>query len=221
MTKAREVISNSLSFGLNRLSPGETLDADLAAMCLVALNEIVDEFNGSKMMLFREILSTGTVTGATGTLGVNWTGLSSGDQILGATVSYQAGLDTPLDPLDMARYQVIAQKATGGLPQWYAHDGAATVYFWPVPAGQSITLRTSQAASDFADLDTDYVLPKGYKAALSALLSEKLADVLVGGVTPKVMRDANKARTALMSQNVDPAIIRTGVRRGNVLTGWN
>lgn len=222
MTKARDIIKNSLSFGLNRLSPGETMDADLAALCLDALNEIVDEFDGAKLQLFREILSPGVVTGATGTLGVNWPSLLPGDLILGASVSYSVGLDTPLQgPITVEVYQRIPQKATGGLPQWFAPDGAALVYFWPAATGQTITLRTKQPFSDFADLDTDYVMPKGYKSAFSAILSEKMAPTMLGGIPAAVTRAASMARTRLVSQNVDPAIINTGVRTGNILTGWN
>jgi hypothetical protein len=221
MTKARDIIKNSLSFGLNRLSPGETMDADLSALCLDALNDIVDEFNGAKLQLFREILTAGVVTGATGTLGTNWPSLVPGDLVLGASVSYSVGLDTPMQPITLATYQAIPQKATGGLPQWFAPDGAALIYFWPAATGQTITLRTRQVFTDFADLDTDYVMPKGYKSAFSALLSEKMAPTMLGGIPAAITRAAGMARVRLNSMNVDPAIIRSGVRTGNILTGWN
>ena len=46
MTKAREIIGDALTFRLNKLSPGETLDQDTARVCLDALNSVVDEING-------------------------------------------------------------------------------------------------------------------------------------------------------------------------------
>lgn len=45
MTTARQIITDALTFHLNRLSPGETLEADTADVCLSALNAFVDDWN--------------------------------------------------------------------------------------------------------------------------------------------------------------------------------
>ena len=82
MTTARQIISDALTFGLNRLSPGETLDSDLAGVCLSALNSVADEVNGSKSFLFREILTvSGTISVVSAALGTDWTGIVAGDDI--------------------------------------------------------------------------------------------------------------------------------------------
>ena len=97
MTTARNIIRGALTFYLNRLSPGEADDADTFNVCLDALNDVADEWNGTKSFLFRELLSpslTG-ITGPSATLGTDWPGLVSGDRIEGATYSYQAGVDFP------------------------------------------------------------------------------------------------------------------------------
>lgn len=222
MTKARDIIQDSLTFGLNRLSPGESADADVLATCLRALNNLADSLNGQKSFLFREILTTsGAITGAIATLGTDWAGLSPGDEILGATVSYGVGMDTPLNAVTMQEYQSIPIKATGSLPQVYAHDGLATVYLYPAATGQSVTLRTRQVVSDFADLDTDYSMPKGYRAALSALLNELLAPVLLGGITNEISSQARRARSQLANQGTKPGIINGQPSTGNILTGWH
>lgn len=221
MTTARSVITGALTFGLNRLSPGETLDADVGSVCLDALNHIADELNGAKAFLFRETLTqSSAITGASAALGVAWPTLAPGDNIMGATVQYSAGLDFPLDPLTMGQYANISIKATASLPRYYAHDGLATVYFYPACAGQTVTLRTRTVVSDFADLDTDYSMPKGYKAALSALLAEKMAPTMVGGVPAPVAQAAQKARNQLSQQAVNPAVIGGNRTAGNILTGW-
>lgn len=221
MTKARDIITNTLTFRLNKLSIGETLDADVAALCLAGLNEIVNAFNGEIPFLFREILTPGTVTGTSGTLGTTWPTLHTGDVILGASVSYQAGMDTPLDIGTMEQYQAIAQKATASIPQAIYPDGAATIYVWPAAAGQTITLRTRQNFSTFADLDTDYVMPDGFQAGFSAMLAELLAPSFVGGVTPAIENNARRARNDLAAQCLQPAIADAVQRtRGNILTGW-
>jgi hypothetical protein len=218
MATAREIIRAALSFHLNRLSPGETEDADTFGTCLTALNFIADEWNGKKAFLHREILTAGTVTAATGTLGTTWSTLSPGDQILGA--SYNDGSqDIPLRELTMAQYQDIPVKTTAEDPAWFAHDGLATVYFYPVPTSRSVTLRTKQIVSDFADLDTDYSMPKGYKSALAAELAEKVAPVMLGLVPASVAVAARQARSRILAQVVIPAILDGNFYRPNIFHG--
>lgn len=220
MTTARTIISGALRFGLNRLSPGETLDADTADVCLEALNSIVDEINGHKAMLWREVLTAGTVTAATGTLGTTWATLAPGAQILGATYS-DGTQDIVIQPLTMQQYheQVAIKTLAGQDIHYYAHDGAATVYFYPVPTSRSVTLRTMAAASAFADLDTDYTMPAGYRAAFEALLAERMAPTMVGDVPATVARRARAARMALLGF-AKPAIIEHVDRtEGDIFAG--
>lgn len=208
MTTARQVIEATLTFGLNRLSPGESLNADDGARCLDALNFIVDKWNGQKSFLFREILTTSSaITGTYGTLGTDWVGLLPGDEILGATVRYATNLDVPMEPITVGRYADIGLKTLSTYPAYYAHDGQSTVYLYPAAAGHVITLRTKQVVSDFADLDTDYTMPKGYKSALSAELAEMLAPVMIGGITPAIAASAKTARMRVQAQSMSPAII--------------
>jgi hypothetical protein len=222
MTTARDVITGALTFHLNRLSPGESADADTLAVCLSALNDIADEWNGSKAFLFREILtaSGSAISAATALLGTAWATLSPGDQILGATYA-ASGQDNPMRPLTMQQYheQVFDKTATGE-PDFWAHDGLATVYFYPVPTGHTITLRTHQVVSDFADLDTDYSMPKGYKSALSACLSEKLAPTMNPQLLGECQRKARAARSKIAAQAIEPAIINGAAGRPSILRGW-
>lgn len=208
MTTARSIISDALTFGVNRLSPGESLDADLAAMCLSALNSVVDEVNGGKAMLYREIVTNGTMTAATGTLGTTWSGLAPGDMILGATVT-EGGVDVPLSLITMRQYHEIPTKTTAGTPDRIAHDGLSTVYAYPVPTSSVVKLRTRAEVADFADLDTDYTLPSGYRSALAALLAERIAPSL-GALSPVVLSQARAARIRLLGQVVQPDILEAG-----------
>lgn len=222
MTRARVIIRNALTFGLNRLSPGEAEDADLFGRCLDALGSIVDEINGGKGMLWREVLTTSTaISGASAQLGVAWSGLASGDEILGATVRYPGSNDLPLSPITMGQYADIIDKATASVPSVFAHDGAATVYFWPAAAGQSVTLRTKQAAQTFADLDTEYSMPAGYQSAFEALLAEKMAPTLNADLVGLTAAKASAARRRINAQAINPEIIQGNRYYGNILTGWH
>jgi hypothetical protein len=222
-TTARQIITGALTLSINRLSPGEAIDADLAATSLAALNFIVDEMNGSKAILFREILTTsGPITGASAVLGVDWAGLKSGDQILGATVRYTAGVDQPIAPITMDQYSAIPIKTVASIPQQYAHDGAARVYLYPMATGQTITSRTLQVVQDFADLDTNYEMPRGYMASFAALLAERLAPTMLGGITADIAKAARSARNRIGGQAASPAIIgavSSGGRLGSFLAG--
>lgn len=216
MTTARQIITDALTFGLNRLSPGETLDSDLADVCLSGLNSVADELNGSKSFLFREILTvSGTISSTTALLGTDWTGIVAGDKILGMTVRQGTDIDTPVDPINMGQYQDIPVKTTTGTPAVFAHDGQATVYFYPVPTGHVFTIRTAQVVSDFADLDTDYTMPKGYRSGLAAMLADKLAPSL-GAVSPMVIAMAKAARLRLGAQAINPAILGGSANVGPV-----
>ena len=208
MTTAREIIGGALTNGLNRLSPGETLDADLADTCLASLNLIIDECNGRSLLLFREIFTqSSAITTATGKIGITWAGINPGDNILGATVSYSPTLEVPLDQVTMGQYANISIKALSTYPSCYAYDGFDTVYIYPVPAGHKITLRTKENVAEFADLDTDYQMPSGYKSFFASVLAEKMALVLLGAIPASVARDAIAARRRIAGQNMEPEII--------------
>lgn len=220
MTTARQIIQDALTFRLNKLSIGETMDADTAARCLDGLNSVIDEVNGGLFSLWREILTAGTVTGVSATLPVTWPAVRIGDPILGATYS-TGGMDLPLESLTMQQYhERITVKTTGGIPRYYAHDGSETVYFWPAPTGVSVTLRTQEMRPDFADLDTDYSMPDGWRSGLSAMLAETMAPSMLGGVPPAIAKQAGAARSRLRAQSYRPAIINGSRNAGNILTNW-
>lgn len=219
MTTARSIIEGALGFGLNRLSPGETLDADTANTCLTALNMICDEFNGSGGFLFRDLMTQSTaISAASAALGTAWAAIPPGTQPLDAIHNDTDG-DEVLTWMPFTQYQAIADKTLGGDPEYWSWDGYATVYFYPVPTGALISLRTRQTVADFADLDTNYGMPQGYKTALSDMLAEKMAFQLLGQIPPKVGRDAAAARRRLIAKNMRPEIIQPGGARANIITG--
>lgn len=222
MTTARLILQDALSFSLNRLSPGESADADTLAVGLLALNNIVDEWNGSKSFLFRTIVtsSAAPISASTGTLGTTWTGIAPGDEILGVTYLLN-GMDYPMAQLTMRQYhEQVPDKAEVSEPEFWAHDGLSTVYFYPIPNTKTIKIRTKAAVSAFADVDTDYTMPAGFKSALTDCVAEKLAFVMLGGVPPNIAQAARAARNRIAAQVCDPAIIGQAPRRNSILDGF-
>lgn len=222
MTTARTIIQNALTFSLNRLSPGESADADTLSIALGALNQVVDEWNGSKSFLFRTIItsSASPVSASTGTLGTTWTGISPGDEILGVTYLLN-GMDYPMAQLTMRQYhEQVHDKTEVSEPEFWAHDGLATVYFYPVPNSKTIKIRTRAVVSEFADVDTDYSMPVGFKSALTDCVAEKLAFVMLGGVPPNLVQAARAARNRIAAQVCDPAIIGQAPTRNSIIDGY-
>jgi hypothetical protein len=126
MTTARQIITDALTFHLNRLSPGETLEADTADVCLSALNAFVDEWNV---------------------------------------------------------------------------DG--------------------YALAEFADLDTEYDLPTGYRYMLAANTAEKAATAMIGGIPPVIASAAFHARRKVSNASASPGIIEVPTPAGgSILEGW-
>lgn len=222
MSTARQIIDDALTFRLNRLSPGETADADTDAVCLRALNAIVDEMGGAGSMLFREALvtSAGAISTVSKQLNnTDWPGSALGDLVLGMSRADTAsGQQTPMSPVTMAQYQAIQDKAQTGAPEVWADDGL-NLYFWPVPTGHYLTIRFKPSITQFADTTTDYAMPRGYRSDFADLLSERMAPVM-GGLTPVIAAAGRAARARLIARNVDPAIVNTGHRYAfNVYTG--
>lgn len=220
---ARQIITSALTYGLNRLSPGETLDDDLASVALSALNEIADEWSGENFMLWRDVLvnSGTTLIGITGTLGTTWAGIDPGQDILGVT--YNNGqFDYPLSPLTMEQYheEIRNKNLAGGLPQFWAYDNESTIFFYPACTGQTITLRVKQPISEFTGLDVAVTMPNGYLSAFGAVLAEKLAPSVVGQIPPNVARASSLAKLRILGQNMQPAIISNNGVRGNIFTGF-
>lgn len=219
MTTARTIISLALE-GMNKLSPGEVLDADLAAVCLRRLNAIADDWSAGRDMTPQDVIALGAVTGPSLTLGTApFAAIAAGEEI----ISVQAD-GFPMRPITMQRYNDIWMKTLGGRPEVWAWDGMATVYLYPAATGNTINLLTRAPFSSFADLDTAYTLPSGYQGAFVASLSVAMAPSLLGGVPPGLQLAEKKAMFNVRNTNVRPAIVDTNPLTprntcGNILQG--
>jgi hypothetical protein len=221
MTTARTIITLALE-AMNRLAPGETLDADLAAACLRRLNAIADDWSAGRDMAPQDVIAAGVVNGTSLQLGVDaFVAIPVGQEIIGAQSD-----GYPMDPVTMQQYNDIRLKDQGGRPEVYAWDGLATVYLWPAAGGNTVSLLTRAPFSSFADLDTAYTLPSGYQGAFAASLAVAMAPALLGTATPALLLAEKKARFNVANANVRPAIIASNplmprANCGNILKGWN
>lgn len=219
MATARTIISLALE-SMNKLSPGETLDADLAASCLRRLNSIADDWSAGRDLAPQEAIVSGAVTGVSLTLGAgSFAAVGPGDEIMGMTAD-----NLPMAPITMAQYQTIYLKTQTGRPLYWAADGLSNVFLYPAAAGHTMGLLVRTPFTQFADLDTAYTMPSGYQGAFSAALAVAMAPALVGKVTQDLKDNKREALANIRSGNVRPAIISANPTQrapaGGILQGW-
>ena len=184
----------------NRLSPGETLSADDAAFGLRRLNLLVDEMSAVNGFLFKNTLTSAVQTGHI-TLGSGaWSAINPGDEIVSATANNLA-----ISPISLKQFNELYQPDITGMPSVWAQDGFNTVRIWPVPAGHTIKLQTRSGASEFADYETDYITPDGYKSALSAALAVRIAPSVMANIPASLLSAERKAMGAI--NKYDPMIL--------------
>lgn len=221
MTTARTIITLALE-GMNKLSPGEVLDFDLAAACLRRLNAIADDWSAGRDMAPQDVIATGAVNGTSLLLGAGaFVAIAPGQEIIGAQSD-----GYPMDLVTMQQYNDIRLKDQAGRPEVYVPDGLATVYLWPAASGNTVSLLTRAPFASFADLDTTYTLPSGYQGAFAASLAVAMAPALLGAATPALLLAEKKALFNVANANVRPAIIAANpllprANGGNILNGWN
>lgn len=220
MTTARNIITLALE-SMNKLSPGEILDADIAAACLRRLNSITDGWNTGRDMMPQDQIVSGSVTGTTITLGSgDFSSINLGDEII------QLQSDGyPMEPITMQQYNNIYLKTQQGRPQVWVWDGSSTIYVYPAASGNTVNIMTRVTLSTFSDLDTVYTLPSGYEGAFSATLAVAMAPALIGKVTQDLKDAEKKAMFNIQNNTIRPAINSANpmARRnfgGTILQGW-
>jgi hypothetical protein len=210
---ALQVITDAYEW-LNRLSPGETLNADDAAKGFARLNTMVDLWSAQKGFLFQSVETSAAQTGNI-TLGAgSWAAIAPGSAIIAMEAN-----NVPVSAVTMTQYSSIFDTTTTGLPYLFAHDGLSNVYMVPVPNGQTIKILTGKGVSSFADQTTEYTVPQGYAAALGISLAVSLAPPILGGVPAELLRERKAALNSI--KNYEPAVIDYSSKpTGNILSGW-
>ncbi len=191
MTTALTIITSAYA-RCNRLSPGETLNADDAAFGFLRLNEFVDELSAQNQFSFHGVITSAAQTGNV-TLGAgSWAAIAPGTEIISATAS-----NIPMSPITLRQYNELYKPADTSVPVVWAFDGLSTVFMYPTPSGQTVSLQTRTTVTQFADLTTDYVLPAGWLAALGAGLAVRIAPNILGQVPASLIRAEAKCMGAV------------------------
>lgn len=216
MTTATEIVTDAMRW-LNRLSPGETLNADDLNFGFERLNVIVDKLSANRTFLFRQVITSAAQTGNI-TLGAgSWSAVPYGSHIVSVSVDGEE-----IARITPEQYAGEYDTTTSGSPSMWAQDGGANLYFVPVPDGQTIKTAHRVAVAEFADVTTDYDMPPGWKAYLGAALAVSLAPTFNPAALVALVREKKEAEKAVSW--VEPAIADTlsyhlPRHRSRILTG--
>ena len=200
MTTATEIVTDAMEW-LNKLSPGETLNADDLARGLARLNTIVDKLSAKAPTLFKSVITSAAQTGNITLAAGSWAAIPSGTVIAHLAVD---GLE--IAQITMAQYLALYDTTITGTPTQWAHDGMANIYLYPVATGQTIKTLHRVSVSSFADATTDYTLAPGFKAYLGIELACSLAPSITGkDPSGSLIRERRDARAVV--GNLAPAVI--------------
>jgi len=217
MTTAVEIVTDSMEW-LNRLSPGETLNADDLARGLSRLNTIIDKWSAKRAVLYKSAITSAAQTGNITLAAGSWAAIPVGTEIASVSVD---GL--PIDQITMTQYAELSDVTTAGSPTLWATDGLSAVYLVPVANGQTVELMHRTTATSFADTTTSYTMPPGYRAALGVSLACSLAPIINPSMLAALKMEERSAMSGI--QAFQPEILDTysynvSGSRGNILNGW-
>ena len=213
MTTARELISDALG-DIGVLDPVETMTAESAQHGLRTLNRILDRWRAQRLHVHTVSDVVATFAGASAAVGPGLTINTPHPLRLEPGCYYvRGGLSFRLPVWSREDYNAVILKGMAGeYPQgvYYDRQTAGTVRVWPVPSSPvEYHLQVMAQLPDFADLDTDYQLPPGYRDALFYSLCERLPRAYNLPVDPGAAAEAAKARATLRKNNTEAPVLST------------
>ncbi|MGE4442712.1 MAG: hypothetical protein AB7D27_14665 [Desulfomicrobium sp.] len=200
MATARRIINRALRL-IGVLASGETASAAEAQDALEALNDMLDNWSISSLIIPYKVTQALTVSASPVALAVRPV------RVTGAWINDGAS-DLQMTLLSQADYLSIANKALTGLPTSICNDGitpVASLYLYPVPdKAYALTLQRWDALASIGALDDEIELPTGYREALATNLAIRLAPEY-GTTTPtEVAAMAATALDMIRSLNSQP-----------------
>lgn len=167
-------------------TPSEKSDA------LAQLNELIDEIDSEKLMLFQEFQEQFTLTSAISyTIGPGGVfNTTRPEHLVSAYFRETNGtIDYPIRILQSkAEYDRIALKTLGGFPDQLYYDNAnplGTIFVWRQNAG-SLFLTSMKQVAEFSALSDVVSFPRGYRAFFKWNLAKRLFPAFNMPVPPDV-----------------------------------
>ncbi|HYE88054.1 MAG TPA: hypothetical protein VEA16_16945 [Vicinamibacterales bacterium] len=219
---ANEIITGAL-FDLGVLAAGETPAAEDSEAARVCLNDLGDALGLERLTLYKTVRTTKTLASGTAsyTIGsgadisvVKPAWIDRAMLVIDTSATYPT--EKPISVLTPDEYAAWPQKtlpAPLSMAIFYDHghnsSGYGTIYPLPIPnvgTTQLVLYTPGGEVATFADLVTDYALPRGYKRALRKNLALEIAPLFDAVPSPLLVRQADESKAALKRVNV-PALI--------------
>lgn len=215
MSTALTLIDNALQ-ELGVYGAGETVSDDDAAVCLEALNDLVDAWRLENLTIYATQNVSAALPAATSsrTIGpaMNFNTARPPRLEDGCFVTV-GNLDYPLAVVGEAEYNDITLKTLSGpwprVCYYNASYPTGTVYFYPLGAC-TVTLVLQVALSAFTASSNTFTAPPGYKLAMQLTLTEMVATKFQKQVNPSTARRAMNARRVLKRSNLVVPQLKVG-----------
>ena len=236
MTTARSIVTRALRH-LGVTAAGEVPTADEAQDALDTLNDMLEGWSNEHLTIVsitttQFALQAGKLAytlGQQAPVDVNMVWPSEIEQAQVRVLDNPQQLDLPITVINEQEYAHIRLKTTPSTyPQavWlHTTFPNATANFWPQPTQiNDIILWTRGSVGNFATLDTDIALPRGYRRAIQYNLELELADEHGRQVTQNTFRLANETKMWLKVINTKPVLsnadVPGGTRQKDLSYNW-
>lgn len=197
LTSALEVIKGAM-LRVGVLDPIETPTAEQTAVCLDALNVLIDTLQTSALSAHGQVEYIATVSGGSTTIG------PAGHIDVPRPLALQgvhcriAGIDYPVEIISKAEWDAIDIKALGSTwPEVCWYDDAmpiGTIHLWPVPSNPvRLHVTVADMLLPFGTAHTSQHLGQGLKRALVLSLALEVCPIFGAQPTPQILRDASSA----------------------------
>lgn len=231
MATARDIVSSALR-KIHVLGKGASLDPDEANDALDTLNDMIATWSAQGDLIFTETSETFPLSAQNSfTIGSGGDFNTTRPLYFRSVIVSQGDIDYTLREYDNQRYASIIQKDIGNIPQIYYYDAnfpLARIYLYPIPTSVStITLYSFKELTSFTSLDTTFVMPPEYKAALIYNLAVWIAPEYEREASRSVVAVAKRTKNAVMTQNKrneqhvsDIDVPQRGDQHGNIYAGY-
>lgn len=197
LTSALEVIKGAL-LRVGVLDAIETPTAEQTAVCLDALNGLIDTMQTSPLSGIGPVEYVASVTAGAVTIGPSGQIDVPRPLLIAGAYCRIDGTDYPVEIISKAEWDAIDLKALGATwPEVCWYDDAmpiGTVRFWPVPDGTvEVHLTVTEQLQPFGTAHTSQHLGQGLKRALQLALALEVLPIFGVQPTPQLLRDAANA----------------------------
>lgn len=197
LTSALEVIKGAM-LRVGVLDPIEAPTAEQTAVCLDALNGLIDTMQTSALSGIGQVEYVASVTAGAVTIGPTGQIDVPRPLLIAGAYCRIAGIDYPVEVISKQEWDAIDIKSLGSTwPEVCWYDDAmpiGTIHLWPVPSAPvRLHVTVADMLMPFDTAHTSQHLGQGLKRALVLSLALEVCPIFGAQPTPQLLRDASNA----------------------------